>query len=367
LADYLYNVLALSIPYSHDLSARINDAQFKSKVGMGITTKLNLIRKLGDHAVHDQKPIPPRTALDALRELHHVMLWAAFRYSSNPQAVPLKSTFDAAPAAKAAPLTREEVGNLAARFKAQDEAHAKTLAERDELVAVKDTEIAALRSAIEKAQAANQKVDDQYYSEAETRDLFIDIMLGEAGWPLNDERYREFEVTGMPTNGGVGYVTTCYGEPTDCLWRSSKRSGPRKVRSSGSSRPSYTDWPPARHLLKTICIFYSNGFEHWIWDDASGYAQRQVQGFYTAAELELTVLRRQTRLPLSDAAIDSVIVERHYQIRAIRAIDDAFSAKQREALLVMATGAGKTRTVIALAREPPSEPAGVKFRYPVDE
>jgi type I restriction enzyme, R subunit len=49
--------------------------------------------------------------------------------------------------------------------------------------------------------------------------------------------------------------------------------------------------------------------------------------------------------------IDSAIVERHYQHHAIRAIDDAFTAKQREALLVMATGAGKTRTVIALVKQ----------------
>ena len=57
---------------------------FKAKVGAGIATKLNLIRKLGNHAVHDQKPIPPRAALDALRELHHVMVWAAFHHSANP-------------------------------------------------------------------------------------------------------------------------------------------------------------------------------------------------------------------------------------------------------------------------------------------
>lgn len=60
------------------------------------------------------------------------------------------------------------------------------------------------------------------------------------------------------------------------------------------------------------------------------------------------IQRRISRLPLADAVIDKTIVERHYQHRAIRAIGEAFGAKQRDALLVMATGAGKTRTVIAL-------------------
>ena len=114
--DYLYDVLALPIPYQDDLSARINDAQFKVKVGAGIATKLNLIRKCGNHAVHDQKPIQPRAALDALRELHHVMVWAAFHHSANPQAVPLKAVFDPALAVKSAPVPREEVAKLIARF-----------------------------------------------------------------------------------------------------------------------------------------------------------------------------------------------------------------------------------------------------------
>jgi type I restriction enzyme R subunit len=47
--------------------------------------------------------------------------------------------------------------------------------------------------------------------------------------------------------------------------------------------------------------------------------------------------------------INSSIVERHYQQRAIRRIGETFERdRQRKALVVMATGAGKTRTVIAL-------------------
>jgi len=46
--------------------------------------------------------------------------------------------------------------------------------------------------------------------------------------------------------------------------------------------------------------------------------------------------------------VKTAIAGRPYQVRAIKAVGDAFDAKQREALLVMATGSGKTRTVIAL-------------------
>ena len=50
-------------------------------------------------------------------------------------------------------------------------------------------------------------------------------------------------------------------------------------------------------------IFYSNGYEHWLWDDAH-YPPRPVQGFYKKAELELLIQRRTTRKPLAEAQIN---------------------------------------------------------------
>src|SRR5207247_4893501 len=82
--------------------------------------------------------------------------------------------------------------------------------------------------------------------------------------------------------------------------------------------------------------------------DAS-YAPRAVQGFLKKTELELMIQRRASRKPLTDTAVNTAIVERYYQARAIRRIGEAFERdRDRKALLVMATGAGKTRTVIAL-------------------
>ena len=133
------------------------------------------------------------------------MVWAAFRYSANPGACrPTRSSIRAL-AAKVAPLSRDRARSSSPqRFKAQDEAHAKALAEKDELAAAKDAEIAALREKIAAAQAANAKSDDHDYSEAETRDAFIDLLLHEAGWPLTEPRDREYEVAGMPNAAGQG-------------------------------------------------------------------------------------------------------------------------------------------------------------------
>lgn len=48
--------------------------------------------------------------------------------------------------------------------------------------------------------------DDHDYNESETRNRYIDLLLREAGWPLTEARDREFEVLGMPSGTGVGYV-----------------------------------------------------------------------------------------------------------------------------------------------------------------
>jgi type I restriction enzyme, R subunit len=95
-------------------------------------------------------------------------------------------------------------------------------------------------------------------------------------------------------------------------------------------------------------IFYSNGYEHWMWDDQN-HPPRPLQGFYKKDELGLLIQRRESKLTLASAEIDPKIVERYYQSRAIRRICEAFEKdKERKTLIVMATGAGKTRTVIAL-------------------
>ncbi len=348
LVGYLYDLLALPLPYQNDLAAYINDAGFKAATGNAINHKLNLIRRAGNAAVHDGRVIRPEVALALVRELHHVMVWAAFNHSPNPDAVPVRARFDPALAAKAAPLSREQVVRLAVKMQAQDEANAKALAEKDELAASKDAEIAQLRAEIKAAQAATIQQDDHDYSEAETRDLFIDVLLAEAGWPLIDKQDREYEVDGMPNAEGRGFVDYV-------LWGADGRplavvEAKRTLKSAQVGQQQaklYADCLETTFGRRPV-IFYTNGYRHWIWDDAAGYPPREVQGFYRRDELELMIQRRNTRLPLSDAPINTDIVGRPYQARAIKAIGADFDKRQREALLVMATGSGKTRTVIAL-------------------
>ncbi len=348
LVYHLYDVLALRRPYSDDLAARINDAAFKAVAGQAITQKLNLIRKVGNDAVHQPQPVARPTALHVLRELHHVVIWAAFHHSAHPSAAPTRTQFDPALAVKAAPLSRSDVMRLAEKFKAQDAAHAKALAAKDDLLAAHEAEIAELKAQIAAAQASTTVTDDHDYSEAETRDFFIDQLLHEAGWPLDQPRDREYPVTGMPNAQGKGFVDyVLWGADGLPLAVVEAKRTTKSAQLGQQQATLYADRLEARFGRRPV-IFSTNGYTHWLWDDASGYPPREVDGFSTASELELMIQRRQTRQPLDNQQVNTGIAGRPYQVRAIKAVGDALDRKQRQALLVMATGSGKTRTVIAL-------------------
>src|SRR5690625_2307825 len=348
LVNYLYEILDLPPAYRNDLAARINDSAFKAQIEPAIGQKLNLVRKLGNDAAHANRAIARQEGFAALRELHHIMVWAAFHHSVDPTSAPIAEKFDPARAAKAAPLSREEVFRLAKQFKEQDEKHASELAVRDDLVATHEAEINKLRAQIRASQTAKTEVDTRDYSEAETRTSYIDQDLRAAGWNLDTPRDREYQVTGMPNEKGTGFVDYV-------LWGAdnlplalveAKRAATSPVVAQQQAK-LYADSLEKQFGRRPV-IFYSNGGEHWVWDDAAGYPPRQIQGFYTRDELELMIQRRHERRNLETTPINKAIAGRYYQERAIRAVNQAFEGKERQALLVMATGSGKTRTAIAL-------------------
>ena len=353
IVGYLYDVLSLPKPYRDDLAAKINDAAFKTKVPHEISQKLTAIRRVANTAVHENRQIRPDVSLAVLRELFHVVVWVSYHHSASPSVVPLQAQFDPKLAAKAAPLTRDEVAQLAAKFKEQDDAHAQALAEKDDRLAKHEAEIAQLKVQIAAAQAASAP-DTHDYDESAARDLFIDQLLYEAGWPLNEVRDREYPVTGMPISNGSP-AATGNGFVDYVLWGAdglplavveAKRTS--KTPEVGQQQAKlYADCLEKQFGRRPV-IFYTNGYEHRIWDDTGGYPPREISGFYTHDELELLIQRRQTKRPLSTEPVDSDIAGRPYQVRAIKAVGDAFDRQQREALLVMATGSGKTRTTIAL-------------------
>ncbi|CAH0255620.1 hypothetical protein SRABI76_03356 [Microbacterium oxydans] len=344
---YLYDVMSLREPYRDDLAAKINDAAFKTRVPPAITQKMTAIRRIANTAVHDNRQIGAGISLAVLRELFHIVVWVSYHHSPQPGVVPLQSQFDPTLAARAAPLSREDVARLAEKFRAQDEENARVLAERDNRLAAHEAEIAELKAQIAAAQAATAP-DTRDYDEAAARDLFIDVLLREAGWPLNQARDREYEVHGMPNAEGRGFVDYVLwgsdGLPLAVIEAKRTAKSPEVGQQQAKLYANCLESEFGRRPV----IFYTNGYTHRIWDDSGGYPPREVQGFYTRDELELLIQRRHTKLPLSTQPMNTDVAGRPYQLRAIKAVGDTFDRMQREALLVMATGSGKTRTTIAL-------------------
>jgi type I restriction enzyme, R subunit len=348
--EWLFNCdNSLVEPYKKDLSAFLFEPSFKALVGTALHTKLDIIRKLGNLAVHSSKPIRTEDAIAVLRELFHFCYWLGRNYGLKATDKPdPKATFNPDQLPKTSPVPTQTIAQLQ-KLAEQLTAKDTQLADLTASNAALDAELKRLRQEIAQAKAANAaKPDTHDYTEAETRDYFIDLLLKEAGWALDQPRDREFPVQGMPNESGNGFVDYVLwgndGKPLALVEAKRSRRDPQVGQQQAKL---YADCLEQQFGQRPI-IFYTNGYQHWIWDDAS-YPPRPVQGFFKQTELELMIQRRTTRRSLMTTDISDTIAERYYQTRAIRRISETFERQnERRALLVMATGAGKTRTVIAL-------------------
>jgi type I restriction enzyme, R subunit len=362
----------------HDatLMSLIHDSEFKKNLRHDLFPKLKLIIKIGNEAVHGKSALPQRDALQAVKELHHVLYWFVRTYTPDldrakftvtafdESAIPQKVAIDSAVAVKALSSIKK-VKELEKQLEEKDKARRETeqakLKENEALRAQNQ----ALLVQIEQAkQAASGSEDQHEYNETETRDYLIDVLLHEAGWPLKNERDREHPVSTMPIstanpkgNGYVDYVL--WGDDGTALAVVEAKRTSRRAEDGQQQAKLYADCLEKEFGVRPV-IFYSNGYETWLWDDAY-YPPRQVQGFYTKAEISLMIKRRTDRKPFfsldagngvietNNLDIDNEITNRHYQKAAITHMLQHFETEHgRKGLWVMATGTGKTRTVISL-------------------
>jgi type I restriction enzyme R subunit len=348
------NDRSLRSPYDATLSALIHEGTFRSLVGNGLVTKAQIIKDYGNKAAHDARAVPAQNAIICVRELFHFTFWLVRTYAKgekpassltfNPDALPRAVQVEATTLAKLQAIAKEHED--AARALAEEQA---ARVKSDEDRATLDAEIKKLQAEIAAIKSANQKVEDTHdYNEAQTRDAFIDLLLAEAGWALDQPRDREFPVKGMPNQAEEGFVDyVLWGGDGKPLALVEAKRTKRDPRVGQQQAKLYADCLEAAFGVRPL-IFYTNGYEHWLWDDER-YPPRAVHGFLKKDELELWHQRKAARRTLAPTSIDPAIVERYYQTRAIRRVGEVFEKdRQRKTLLVMATGSGKTRTVIAL-------------------
>ena len=326
----------LVLPYQNNLSSLVYDINFKSMINEKVFNGMTYIIKLGNFSVYSNKKVTRKEAVLCLKYLFDFMDWIAYYYDPNY----IETKFDEGklPAESSANLKKEEREELENKLAEKDEKIEKILKENEEL----REKLTKQRTS--KKTAYNFKVSD--ISEFETRKQFIDLDLKIAGWDSTNIR-EEVEVKGMPNTQEKGHVDyVLYGENGKPLAVVEAKRTSKDAKIGQQQAKLYADCLEKEYAQRPI-IYYTNGKEIYMWDDLS-YPERKVSGYYTQDELQLLIRRRDSKENLEHIYIANNIANRPYQLEAVKKVCESFEQKHRRALVVMATGTGKTRTAISL-------------------
>ena len=326
----------LVLPYQNNLSSLVYDINFKSMINEKVFNGMTYIIKLGNFAVHSNKKVTRKEAVLCLKYLFDFMDWIAYYYDSNY----IETKFDEGklPGESTSNLKKEEREELENKLVEKDEKIEKILRENEEL----REKLTKQRTS--KKIAYNFKVSD--ISEFETRKQFIDLDLKIAGWDSTNSR-EEVEVKEMPNTQEKGYIDyVLYGENGKPLAVVEAKRTSKDAKIGQQQAKLYADCLEKEYAQRPI-IYYTNGKEIYMWDDLS-YPERKVSGYYTQDELQLLIRRRDSKENLEHIYIANNIANRPYQLEAVKKVCESFEQKHRRALVVMATGTGKTRTAISL-------------------
>jgi type I restriction enzyme R subunit len=356
----------LELPYDTKLGALLHNECFKNILKPSMLVELDVVRLNGNNAAHG-KTVKQLEALYSLKNCFRFLSFLSKYYSENnpdipefdERIIPYGDTNDknAKQLQALADKLEQERAEAQKALKAQEKLAEENEGLRKQLE--EQLQLIAERKESRFQQTTYERAIPELTSEQETRKLLIDLLLREAGWDnLREGKEKEFEVMGMPltTNPtGKGYVDyVLWGDNGLPLAVVEAKSTLHDAHKGKHQASLYADCLEKSTGQRPI-IFYSNGFETHLWDDTF-YPDRKVQGFYTKEELQLLIERRSSRKDLRSFKVNTAIVERPYQLLAIQRVAETLVSsnqsqlrgRNRKALLVMATGSGKTRTAAAI-------------------
>ncbi|MBK7156566.1 MAG: DEAD/DEAH box helicase family protein [Sandaracinaceae bacterium] len=192
------------------------------------------------------------------------------------------------------------------------------------------------------------------FDEATTRRRLIDQALLAAGWNVgldckNTEQVKqEVKLTGLPTKSGDGFADyVLYGDDGKPLAVIEAKKTAKDARAGSEQARQYADALEKATGVRPV-VFFTNGIDVFLWDDAQKYPYRKVYGFYSKDSLEYLVHQRVGKKALAHVEPNLAIANRMYQLEAVKRVTERFESKFRKALVVQATGTGKTRVAISL-------------------
>ena len=327
---WMYSVdSSLEMPYQDKLVSLLNTEEFRDIVGYDLWKRMDFIRIVGNQAAHGGKKITLDKAKLCLENLFIFMDFVSYCYGANYEQKQFNQNL-------LNNTVTDETVNIP---KISDVDLKALLAENKKL-----KEQLTVRREEQQQTYVPRPLD---LSEYKTRKIYIDTMLQEAGWVENKDWQSEVKIPGMPNASETGYADyVLYDHSYKPLAVVEAKRTCVDVAKGRQQAKLYADLLEKQYGRRPV-IFLTNGFETRI--DDGQYPERKVAEIYSKRDLEKWFNLRSMRTDLKNITIDKKIAGRYYQEGAVKAVCDSFGAKnRRKALLVMATGSGKTRTVIAL-------------------
>ena len=349
-----YDEHGIPKPSSDSLIELLNAGEFKQSVPSAVLNAFHSIRLAGNKAAHGESNVR-FNAPDLLKDAFHLGCWFFIINGGRQSDCP---TYDA-------PEKRERLKKTKAELKWDKQRIQEALAAKESEMQSLLTELESARVKIrvtekkveelQKLQSIGKSAADAMgFDEAATRKRLIDTELTAVGWDVGingvntGEVTQEEEIQHQPTKTGIGYADYVLwddnGQPLAVI--EAKKTAVNAELGQQQAR-LYADGLEKMHDRRPV-IFYTKGFDIFIWDDGGSYPPRKIYGFYSKDSLQYLTYKRENRLSLETISPKPEIVDRIYQVEAIKRLGEKFSANHRKGLLVQATGTGKTRVAIAL-------------------
>ena len=316
------------MPYQDTLVSLMSTEEFRDIVDLNLWKRLDFIRRLGNNAAHNGRKITPDKAKLCLENLYIFLDFVAYCYAED--------------------YTERE-------FNAEllEESKQPVLEDEPPISEIDLKALIAENQALKEQLTARREEQQQTYvpkpldlSEYKTRKIYIDTMLMDAGWTEGKNWINEVELMGMPNKSEVGYADyVLYDDAHRPLAVIEAKRTCVDVAKGRQQAKLYADLLKKQYGRRPV-IFLTNGFDTRI--DDGQYPERKVSMIYSKRDLEKWFNLQSMKTSLKNITMDKNIAGRYYQEGAVKAVCDSFGKNRRKALLVMATGSGKTRTVISL-------------------
>ncbi len=348
----IYQQNSLHKPQYANFIDLLNEQDFIDCVPEVVISKLHVLRINGNKAAHGgfQKQPTSEHIIWLIKEAHSVGQWFSIAYLKLNKAelgdfVQLRVQAD----------TQTRPNKIVEETLAAQEAQLKRLIEELEQARKEASALAKSNSELKLIKSESQKAADALsFNEEQTRKILIDEALRDAGWNVSangdstSEVGQEIAVEHQPTPSGMGAIDYVLyddsGKPLAVI--EAKKTSKNKA--AGKKQAELYAEGLEKMTGEKPIIFYTNGYDIGIWNKSKNEPPREIFGFYSKESLISLRYQAQNRVPLNSVSHNIEVVDRAYQIEAIRRVTERFSGNYRKSLIVLATGTGKTRVAVAI-------------------